>query len=783
MSKAYAFVPDGRERLDFDAMLKFLEKFDPVDERYGCQWAEEDCEKCDKVVDTKSGSTCAGEMKCRRNSIGYQARIKLLKRTNVPFQSPCQPETTDRLKNNLRHVYGRDDENLKYYPEIHNLVHEKILRQYIGIHGLSRLFTEQYWNIELPMLLEIDSKKGEQRYYRDHFLHQVKNAYELYTMLRKMNLMHHAKSVLGRKDGAVSIYVQNCLRQSLEYALDHASVQELYEAAFKSDPRADVAKEQYMENNLLEYIIMASALTAALFHDIGYPIAYAMRQAENMQAYSSNMNYFLDYRNGFDRILSLLENSFLFRIVNKDLIKKKFDTKDHGTLSALMFLLYYYETNIIDSLQPERRAVVELAALAIFDHTLDYEALKIEKKDNVDGLSYRPTFYRNPISFLLRFCDDIQEWDRFSFALEPENREAVHICARCKFPVIVSSQPRVTEDKKVFPGQRCLCEDTSTLTLNKVFQKPTQEQSDLLKRLSRPNGQLLRIMNSGHREMERVRLCDSLLFRDMDLCHTTQHGSLALEIELNAYDLLYLCTYNPKSVHFTAKELLRIRKYLEHQAEFPDFYVRSDVTNNPIDLKIQLIEQYLMQKWKKTREDIFKEIRLERADELFHDALNELRSIARKIYTSTASRDVLTARMEEYARLCVFCWMLENGWDDVWELYWQIVQYTQIHVGENSAERKLIRNCLSVRFRRWQEQQGQSKRIIKNDKDEDVDMYHLRFFETDGISDEASMLYWVRQYTNPDNYDPHRAEQNMDMYSDLYFFYVLRELSKSLPMP
>jgi len=921
MGKANIFLPEGGLRIDYAKLRSFLEEFDAVQERYGYKATKEDCENCDE---------CDGEDHCICcvNGDLSEVRAALAHQSRVPFQNEYAPENHKNMMDNLRLVYGEDEPSLEEFPYIYTLVRDKILDRYVGVKGLARLFNDHFWYLELPMMLELDDEKGEHRHNRDHFLHQVKNACEIHALLRDMNLIHHTKSVLDRSESSAAAYFHGSVSRSYDYMRNHRAQEDIYLNAFWDDEKLidksekdktdeEKAQEECFEknvkNSLREYIIMGSLLTAALFHDIGYPVEFAMRQAEKLKKHSSMITFFLDYRGDYDNIASLLEDSLLFRIVPPKVIREKLEKKDHGTLSALLFLLYFYRTGIINTLPPDQEAVIELAGLAIFDHTLKYESIDGNKHDD---LHYRPTFYRNPVSFMLRLCDDIQEWDRFKFKLEPKERIAIHVCSTCKMPVLpMALEQTDTMDavagKERLRGQRCRCGDLAELTLirperilaervqnsdsehreyqndlsefrqrereglpltdntikewlqQKVAtsktswmnfeeklretlqsgevqtvhekletllasqkQKLTQAWSadinnphpcglladkawlekkramerdfqrelsmllhgfvdtDLLPRLQAANGTLLRIMNSGHREAEKIQPCDSILFRNLDpgrhLKQKTRHGHIELEFELNAYDLLYLSTYDPEAVCFTADEMVKIRKNMAGQSEFPLFELRNQITNNPIDLKVQLIERYLMQLWGMTRKQICEEIMRYGATTLIARAEEAVQALVKRTYRpgnlgSLGDIYFISQRVKEYIHLLFCCWDMENSDEkkDISEEKYK-KEYEEADptdrpllagIKSDKATCLLIKNCLAVRA------------PIASKKRDFV------FYKAGGM-DKESMLYWVKEYTDMRNYsyEPN-LPLRLDMYPDVYLFYVLRELSKRFVMP
>ena len=84
----------------------------------------------------------------------------------------------------------------------------------------------------------------------------------------------------------------------------------------------------------------------------------------------------------------------------------------------------HYNKGFIRQFSPVKRMVIELAAVVIFSHTLKY---KIHDEKEYDEI--RPMFYENPLSFLFRLCDDMQEWDREYFEISFKHN--YFICEKC----------------------------------------------------------------------------------------------------------------------------------------------------------------------------------------------------------------------------------------------------------------------------------------------------------------------------------------------------------------
>ena len=159
----------------------------------------------------------------------------------------------------------------------------------------------------------------------------------------------------------------------------------------------------------LKEIVYKTYFVAALFHDIGYPLSYYFRVSDEIQQFTPFFRIISSgIKTEFSEIKALLNNSLLFRTINTTEIKKKYENNDHGCLSAISFLLNFYFSGSIYSIGRGRknRCIVEMAAVAIFKHT----------DKCVDGKGM--LFSQDAISYLLRICDDMQEWQRFMVLIE-----------------------------------------------------------------------------------------------------------------------------------------------------------------------------------------------------------------------------------------------------------------------------------------------------------------------------------------------------------------------------
>lgn len=146
---------------------------------------------------------------------------------------------------NLNLVYGDRRKNEEII-DLMNLISIKVISQYINIDGLERLFSEKYIEFEWEMHLSADYEKHNMNFYRDHFIHQIRDAYTMHILLENFDVYEHVKTILNNEsESKVSRFVHRCLNQQ-----KHCHAGELRQKVLNED------KDFYIRN----MIYMASAL-------------------------------------------------------------------------------------------------------------------------------------------------------------------------------------------------------------------------------------------------------------------------------------------------------------------------------------------------------------------------------------------------------------------------------------------------------------------------------------------------------------------------------------------
>ena len=291
------------------------------------------------------------------------------------------------------------------FTKIYDLFYNKIICKYLNIEGLERLFNEKYMEFEWNMHLGIDYKGHKRNYYRDHFIHQIRNAYMMHILLNDFRFYQYVDWALQDGSG-VANYVQKSIR-------------------LQTSARGSYSADFYMRN-----IIYMASYIGALFHDIAYPECSNMQVQKRINEFMPSLYNIEISELNWNKTYAVLQNSLLFKIVDNNKIHNKVmaEKPDHSALSAIIFLLNFYENGAIYHMEPYKKCALELGALVMYTHTDTYGS-------NMNAASARISFRMNPISYLLRICDDLQEWDRIYFEIISQSRCV--ICSKCKTPLIM----------------------------------------------------------------------------------------------------------------------------------------------------------------------------------------------------------------------------------------------------------------------------------------------------------------------------------------------------------
>jgi hypothetical protein len=449
------------------------------------------------------------------------------------------------MQKNLDFSYG-DKKRTDEFVELYDLFNYKIINRYINIDGIERLFSEKYADFEWEMHLGYKYDEHTFNYYRDHFIHQLKDAYMMDVLLNQMGFYDKIASILSNEGNSK---ISNFVCKHLEYQL--ALPREKVFENYLDDKYLDsIIKKHYLYN-----IVCMSSYMAGIFHDIGYPTAYSMGENRHIIDYLPESYHFKAGGFDFNVIATLLQNSLLFRVVNSEEIRKRIEDNkadSHGTVSALLFLLHFYENGAIYRLEPYKLCAVELAGLAIYNHTNKY----LYQGDEETPYE-RCIFSLNPISYLLRICDDLQEWERVYFELL--NKSNIIICEDCHMPIV-----RI-KDKENDCIYKCNCKGKERLFY------PAFEYKQF------PN-----------RRLYNVTVCTDMVATYME---GKENYTFRLKYKLDR--VLHIAYMNPNYSKHIISELNKMKLLFTRQQGIGMVFVDYFITANVILIKAKIVEEYM----------------------------------------------------------------------------------------------------------------------------------------------------------------------------------------------
>ena len=542
------------KKLDVTNMLTFLQDFDCLEGKYAV------------VKDEKSKKNLGLRSLFIGNSLPLDVRAEAALYESAYGFGDLNKQEYSYISENLSLVYG-DADIVRNDILTYHLAEKKFIRDYLSIPQLERMFDEDYFNFEWDMHVGQNFSEHRNDYNRDHITHQIRNMHMMLVLLKWFNFYDASYDILiDARSGKISEYASKMLKQFLNnqnssvFCLLKRIVNKVNKTA-----NADVVNT-YATDYFMKYIIYASAILSALFHDMGYPICHFLEQRQRVSEYNPTMYMFTHNTfDSFDKIEALLQNSLLFKIVSITELKKSMQINEkkgkynHGAYSAIAFLLQFYNNGIIHSLSLEKQCAIEMAAVAIYNHTVKYKVSNEKEDTNY----YQPVFRQNPVSFLLRLCDDLQEWDRryFEISRSPD----LSVCNKCLgilVPELVLDDSQ--EDKTSY---RCFCNEESCFR-NESFKK-----------------RRLYVVNTA---------------KSLDV--ECNESVLSFYIDYDLYSLLKMSRVNNTYAKFRLNELNEIKQILRYQdfdfqsqtgLKFQRMYIDYFMTANPITIKIKILEKFI----------------------------------------------------------------------------------------------------------------------------------------------------------------------------------------------
>lgn len=569
-------------------LYNFLDVFDPIELKYSLE---------PYPVFPKS----------TKKVIPYSIRNQLVQYENIFQTGTLNKETYDSIIENLMLVYG-SEKVVKNDVQIFNATEKTMIGKYLGIPQLEKMFDEDYFQFEWDMHIAQNYREHRNDYQRDHFIHEIRDMYSMMILLGNHGFYQASKKVLLNRfnPSKISQYVQKKLLQfknkheDIYFILNNLIQQMKKESNLLPDMDEEEKKkytdeDTYLEGYFIKYVIYASSILSALFHDMGYPICHFLNLRNRTSEYNPTLYmYTRNETESFDHIASLLSNSLLFTIMSRDEIKTSMNPNkkglyNHGAYSAIAFLLQFYNSGIIFSLSAEKQCAIELAAVAIYNHTIEFKIT--DKDDKLKTNFYQPVFNQNPIAFLLRLCDDLQEWGRRYFVVS--NESDIPICSSCLTPSIFRFPEDVDRDKILYS---CKCSEGKSLS-------PTDPI---------PFYNSFRYKNFYNRKLYLVSTSDYMYSHIIDV----EGGKKALCFHINYdyYKLLNVARINHTYAKFRLREINNLKELINEQEyksyfDFDCIFLDYFMTSNPITIKLKILEKFIAYALKKgetrlTQDDI-----------------------------------------------------------------------------------------------------------------------------------------------------------------------------------
>jgi len=389
---------------------------------------------------------------------------------------------------------------------------DRFLKGYFRIDGLSYLLISNYNEIENNIFYEIEAKKGRQKMIREHFRHQFRNTYLASVLMLDFQLLDE---------------IAECVNHSKSPICE-----EIIKAARK------MARDGDFQGKVKE-IVFKSVFLASLFHDIGYPLAYFFRKVKQIHEFTPFVTIVSpNVKATYAELKSVLNASVLFRYVEDEEIRDKYDQDDHGVLSAMGFLIHFYGSGRIHALNAGDKCVIELAANAIYHHT--------DRNDKSPLI-----FEYDPVSFLVRLCDDLQEWERFYLLID--NRHNYLKCMDCG--KLIKSKNRIYK-----------CDGCG-----RSYEKITEIRN---------------------RKVNYIDFCREIHI-SREVGYDGKTSEIKVELDYDCYAQLELLLNNYDVIVRRKDDIERLKKMLANQKFLPNITVEDKkLSTNPIDLLEGLFEKY-----------------------------------------------------------------------------------------------------------------------------------------------------------------------------------------------
>lgn len=677
-------------------------------------------------------------------------RAELMKKLAVHEQARNFSELTKKNMNstvmNLEKIYGkrRIAENI---VKIYHLVYTKVIGEYINIDGVERLFNDKYANYEWELHLGMNYESHEMNYYRDHFIHQVKDAFTMDRLLENGYLGTVRNILKEESNSKISAFVKKYVDIQCEKDNYFVKLMESMAAPDKGKFTKEMQKDYYTDN-----IIKMSCYISALFHDIGYPIVNNMKGNQDIMEYIFETYNLNDYIINFNKITALLGNSLLFRVEPIKKIKKRLAGNDevnqeidHGVVSAIVFLLHFYENGAIHRLEPYKICAVELAGLAIYNHTNKYSYINEKAADYEKNI-----FFQNPISHLLRISDDMQEWGRIYFELTDKSN--LIICEKCKMPIV-----RIDSGENQDEGITkywCNCAKDG-INFKRVFPED----------------------GFSYCRIYKLTICEEV---KIEWNENLKEEHIHLDYDLNR--LLHIAYISPMYASYRSKEIKKLKRLFLRQGTPYSTYVHTFMSANIIAIKSEIIgERLLKEKLDEKSKDFIGKLKdwdiescLEEAGNLKESIIKKDEEIIRRIeeIDSDKTVDYLKDSLDRYMELYVYMYFFS--------LYNEFELEDKRKTGVKKLRKHLVKQDI---FDKQSDKNAKYliKDYIKYAKrrffNVEKYLYYPKSYFQEFDCDERLYIV-VSEFCKTASYKESGLMKNQfNAYSDLYLFQILYELS------
>lgn len=484
---------------------------------------------------------------------------------------------------NVKLIYNDTADNSMEIMECYELTRHKMVEQFLNIAGTEKLFSEKYFDFEWDMHTRIRYDESKHDFYRDHFIHQIRDMFEILSFLDDSELNFACKIeniIMNNQTNKVCRYMYNKATAHIDYIKNNrglfSTLSSLYSKRRKN-PSEFLALNEFLLSHSLKQLTKKSCITTALFHDIGYPVEHTLKINERITDYITLVHSLNEANINFNRIFTLLETSLLFEIVSKKEIIERLNKRNHGALSAVIFLLHFYESETIKPYSPLEEAVIEISALAIYNHTLDYSVATGNEEYYVNAV-----YKNNPISSLFRLCDDIQEWDRVYF--DYKNNTEIIICDICKTPIIKTKIHNNSDDN----NSRYLCKcNTHCGELQVLYNRePIQyNNSEIFKRKV--------ISDIKTTKISIVKICDEVKIYSAK----NNENYNTIKIKYSPYTLLQMARVDSNFAKYRCNDLKKLKLMIRNQIvanNDKEFFIDYFLSSNPILLKTKILYDFFM---------------------------------------------------------------------------------------------------------------------------------------------------------------------------------------------